>query len=62
MWNVWGFIILRAGEVLTFFSEDNAANFRMKEKYNEAFHGVYFFRIREKALSRISSSNLEVSN
>ena len=35
----------------------------VNQKYNEAFWGVYFLRIREKTFSQIShsSSNLKVS-
>ena len=46
--NVRSFIILRSREGLTSFNIDNAAIFSKEKKYNEAFRGVYFLRIREK--------------
>ena len=47
--NVNSFIILRSGESVTSFNEDNSANFSgEKQKYNEAFRSHYFLTIREK--------------
>ena len=46
--NARSFIILRSREGLTSFNIDNAAIFSKEKKYNEAFRGVYFLRIREK--------------
>ena len=46
--NVGSFIILRSREGLTSFNIDNSANFSNEKKYNEAFQGIYFVRIREK--------------
>ena len=41
------FIILRLGDSLTFFNQDNSANFLVKKMYNEATQGVYYLRIRK---------------
>ena len=56
LYSVWGFIILRPGDGLSFFTKDNSANFLVKKKCNEAFLRVYNLRIREKTLSQISHS------
>ena len=45
---VISFIILRKGEGLTSFHEDNSAHSFGEKKYNEDFRGVYFLRLREK--------------
>ena len=55
--DVRSFIILLSEEGLTFFNNDNSANFSgEKKKYNEEFRGVYFLTIREKTLNQISYS------
>ena len=52
--NVRSFIILRAGEGLTFSNKDNSAKFSgEKKKHNEVFRVVYFLRISEITLSQI---------
>ena len=51
--NVKGFIILRPGEGLTSSNKDNSVKFLVK-KYNNAFRGISFLRIREKPFSQIS--------
>ena len=62
------FILLRSAEDVTSFTKGNRANFSSEKLYNEAFRGVYFLRIRIKALSQIlyslsySSENIKVSN
>ena len=40
----------------TSLNNDNSANFSGEKKYNEELRGVYFLRIREKALNQISFS------
>ena len=46
------FIILRLGNSLTSFNQDNSANvFGEKAMDNEAIRGVSYLRIREKPLS-----------
>ena len=63
--NVKGFIIFRPGEGVTSSNKDNSVKFLVK-KYNKAFRGISFLRIREKPFSQISywksfsSSNLKV--
>ena len=42
------FIILRLGDSLTFFNQDNSANFLVKKMCNEAIRGVSYLKIREK--------------
>ena len=54
--NVISFIILQSGEGVTSFTKGNSAYFSSKKLCNEAFRGVYIFRIREKTLSQISYS------
>ena len=47
---------------VTSFNENNRANFSdLNKRHNEAFRGVCFLRIREKALSQFSSWNVKVS-
>ena len=41
------------GEGLISFNIDNSASFLGENKYDEAFRGVYFMRIREKTLRQI---------
>ena len=43
-----GFIILRLGDGLSFFTKDNSANFLVKKKCNEALPGVYNFENTRK--------------
>ena len=45
------FYYLRLGDSLTFFHQDNSANFLVKKMYNEGIRGVYYLRIPEKTLS-----------
>jgi len=40
------FITLRLGDSLTFFNQDNGANFLVKKMYNEAIQGGYYLRIQ----------------
>ena len=48
-----------SGGGLTSFNKDSSADFfNEKQKYNEAFRGFYFFRIRGKTLNQISYSQL----
>ena len=54
--NVRSFSILQSREVLTFFNNDNRANFSGEKRYNEQFLGVYFLRLRGKTLNQISYS------
>ena len=56
--NVKNFIILRPERGR---NENNRVNFYGEKKYNEAFRGVYFLRMRKKTLSQISSSYLKIS-
>ena len=51
--SVRGFIILRSGEGLTSFNEDNNDTFSGESKVHEAFRGVWFLGIREKSFSQI---------
>ena len=46
--NVKSFIILRSREGVTSFTKGNSANISSEKWENEAFRGVYNFRIREK--------------
>ena len=54
--NVRSFSILQSREVLTFFNNDNRANFSAEKKYTEQFRVVYFLRLRGKTLNQISYS------
>ena len=53
-YQISGFIILQSREAFISFNIESSAIFSNEKKYNEAFQGVYFLRIREKTLSSIS--------
>ena len=54
--NVRSYIILRSGEHVTSFTENNSANFSSEKWSNDAFREVYILRIRETTLNQISRS------
>ena len=50
---VISFIILRKGEGLTSFHEDNSAHSFGEKKYNDDFRGVYFWDYAKKLKSNL---------